>query len=46
MIEIIYDEFKDVRLKGSLIQPEKRLFPLFEEFKNRTAEKEFNKQRE
>ncbi|ETI91649.1 MAG: hypothetical protein Q607_CBUC00021G0091 [Clostridium butyricum DORA_1] len=43
MIEIIYDEFKDVRLKGSLIQPEKRLFPLFEEFKNRTAEKEFNK---
>lgn len=43
MIEIIYDEFKDVRLKGSLIQPEKRLFPLFEEFKNRIAEKEFNK---
>ncbi|MFB4472734.1 BREX-1 system adenine-specific DNA-methyltransferase PglX [Oceanobacillus caeni] len=33
MIEIIYDEFTDTRLKGSLIQPEKRLFPLIEEYK-------------
>jgi type I restriction-modification system DNA methylase subunit len=33
MIEIIYDEFKDTRLKGSLIQPEKRLIPLIEEYK-------------
>ncbi|MEC0666132.1 BREX-1 system adenine-specific DNA-methyltransferase PglX [Priestia flexa] len=33
MIEIIYDEFTDTRLKGSLIQPEKRLIPLIEEYK-------------
>lgn len=31
MIEIIYDEFKDTRLKGSLIQPEKKLKPLIKE---------------
>ncbi|SHD77394.1 BREX-1 system adenine-specific DNA-methyltransferase PglX [Schnuerera ultunensis] len=43
MIEIIYEEFEDVRLKGSLIQPEKKLFPLFEEFKNRLAKKELSK---
>ncbi len=43
MIEIIYEEFEDVRLKGSLIQPEKKLFPLFEEFKNRTVKKELSK---
>ena len=43
MIEIIYEEFEDVRLKGSLIQPEKKLFPLFEEYKNRLAKKELNK---
>ncbi len=43
MIEIIYEEFEDVRLKGSLIQPEKKLFPLFEEFKNRIAKKELSK---
>lgn len=43
MIDIIYDEFKDVRLKGSLIQPEKKLFPLFEEYKNRIAESEYAK---
>ncbi|WMM23480.1 BREX-1 system adenine-specific DNA-methyltransferase PglX [Tissierella sp. MB52-C2] len=43
MIEIIYEEFEDVRLKGSLIQPEKKLFPLFEEFKNRIARKELSK---
>ncbi|QNU37131.1 hypothetical protein IC801_15125 [Geobacillus sp. 44B] len=33
MIEIIYDEFTNTRLKGSLIQPEKRLIPLIEEYK-------------
>lgn len=38
MLDIIYEEFKDVRLKGSLIQPEKKLFPLFEETKHK-AEK-------
>lgn len=43
MIEIIYEEFEDVRLKGSLIQPEKKLFPLFEEFKNRVVKKELSK---
>ena len=42
MIEIIYEEFKDVRLKGSLIQPEKKLFPLFEEYKHRAAKKELD----
>ncbi|ASS89009.1 DNA methyltransferase [Aeribacillus pallidus] len=31
MIDIMYEEFKDTRIKGSLIQPEKRLKPLFEE---------------
>lgn len=43
MIEIIYEEFEDVRLKGSLIQPEKKLFPLFEEYKNRIVKKELSK---
>lgn len=43
MIEIIYREFEDVRVKGSLIQPEKKLFPLFQEFKNRIAKTELNK---
>src|SRR5690606_16857267 len=43
MIEIIYEEFEDVRLKGSLIQPEKKLYPLFEEYKNRIAKKELSK---
>ncbi|AUS98092.1 hypothetical protein CDQ84_15865 [Clostridium thermosuccinogenes] len=43
MIEIIYEEFEDVRLKGSLIQPEKKLFPLFEEYKNRIALRELSK---
>ena len=43
MLEIVYEEFEDVRLKGSLIQPEKKLFPLFEEFKNRIAKKELSK---
>lgn len=43
MIEIIYEEFKDVKLKGSLIQPEKKLFPLFEEYKNRVVKNEINK---
>lgn len=43
MIKIIYDEFEDVRLKGSLIQPEKKLFPLFEEFKHRIAKSELSK---
>ncbi|APC47780.1 hypothetical protein BME96_06160 [Virgibacillus halodenitrificans] len=33
MIEIIYDEFTDTRIKGSLIQPEKQLLPLIEEYK-------------
>lgn len=31
MIDIMYEEFKDTRIKGSLIQPEKRLKPLLEE---------------
>ncbi|MBT2696528.1 BREX-1 system adenine-specific DNA-methyltransferase PglX [Bacillus sp. ISL-40] len=35
MIEIIYEEFTDTRLKGSLIQPEKRLIPLIEEYKQK-----------
>lgn len=43
MLDIIYEEFEDVRLKGSLIQPEKKLFPLFEEFKNRIAKSELSK---
>ncbi len=43
MIDIIYDEFKDTRLKGSLIQPEKKLYPLFEEYKDKIAIKEFRK---
>ena len=43
MLEIIYEEFEDIRLKGSLIQPEKKLFPLFEEYKNRIAKRELNK---
>lgn len=43
MIDIIYEEFEDVRLKGSLIQPEKKLFPLFEEHKNRIAKNELRK---
>lgn len=42
MIDIIYEEFEDVRIKGSLIQPEKRLFPLFEEYKNRIVKSELN----
>lgn len=33
MIEIIYDEFTDTRLKGSLVQPEKKLIPLIEKYK-------------
>ncbi|MEC1738410.1 BREX-1 system adenine-specific DNA-methyltransferase PglX [Bacillus mojavensis] len=32
MIDIIYEEFKDTRLRGSLIQPEKKLKPLMEEY--------------
>lgn len=43
MIDIIYEEFKDTRLKGSLIQPEKKLYPLFEEYKDKIAAKEFKK---
>lgn len=43
MIKIIYEEFDDVRLKGSLIIPEKKLFPLFEEFKHRIAKSELSK---
>ena len=43
MIDIIYEEFKDTRLKGSLIQPEKKLYPLFEEYKDKIAVKEFKK---
>lgn len=43
MIDIIYEEFKDTRLKGSLIQPEKRLYPLFEEYKDKIAVREFKK---
>ena len=35
MIEIIYEEFTDTRLKGSLIQPEKKLIPLIEEYKQK-----------
>lgn len=42
MIDIIYEEFQDVRLKGSLIRPEKKLFPLFEEYKNRVAKDDLN----
>ncbi|MGG3957046.1 BREX-1 system adenine-specific DNA-methyltransferase PglX [Bhargavaea massiliensis] len=33
MIKIIYEEFTETRLKGSLIQPEKRLITLIEEYK-------------
>lgn len=43
MLEIIYEEFEDIRLKGSLIQPEKKIFPLFEEYKNRIIKSELNK---
>ena len=43
IIRIIYDEFRDVRLKGSLIQPEKKIFPLFEEFKHKIAKSELSK---
>ncbi len=42
MIEIIYDEFTDTRLKGSLIQPEKRLLPLIEDYKQK-RQKELEK---
>lgn len=43
MLEIIYAEFEDMKLKGSLIQPEKHIFPLFEEFKHRIAKRELSK---
>lgn len=43
MIDIIYEEFKDTRLKGSLIQPEKRLHPLFEEYIHIKAEEGYKK---
>ncbi|MDM5283769.1 BREX-1 system adenine-specific DNA-methyltransferase PglX [Peribacillus frigoritolerans] len=32
MIDIIYEEFTDTRLRGSLIQPEKKLKPLMEKY--------------
>lgn len=35
MIDIIYEEFTDTRLKGSLIQPEKRLIPIIESYKKK-----------
>lgn len=38
MLDVIYEEFEDVILKGSLIQPEKRLFPLFEETQHKAKE--------
>lgn len=45
MIEVIYEEFRNVRLKGSLIQPEKKLFPLFQEYKDRIVKNELIKAR-
>lgn len=46
MIDIIYDEFTDTRIKGSLIQPEKKLKPLIEEYKKEKQKKLNKKQRE
>jgi type I restriction-modification system DNA methylase subunit len=42
MIDIIYEEFTDTRLKGSLIQPEKKLISLIEEYKHQ-KQKELKK---
>lgn len=39
MVDVIYEEFKDVRLKGSLIKPEKKLYPLFKETLHKTEKK-------
>lgn len=44
MIKIIYEEFTDTRIKGSLIQPEKKLLPLIEEYLQK-KQKQLNKKR-
>lgn len=45
MIDIIYEEFTDTRIKGSLIQPEKKLIPLIEKYKKDKQKKLFKKQK-
>lgn len=45
VIDIIYDEFKDTRIKGSLIQPEKRIMPLFDKIKAE-KKKQFEKSKD
>ncbi|MDU6878949.1 MAG: BREX-1 system adenine-specific DNA-methyltransferase PglX [Clostridium botulinum] len=45
MIEIIYQEFEDVRLRGSLIRPEKKIFPLFEKEMDLIVDRERSKSR-
>lgn len=45
MVEIIYEEFEDVKLKGSLIQPEKKLLPLREEIRDKIVKDELRKAR-
>lgn len=42
-VDVIYEEFKDIRLKGSLIQPEKKLYELFEEYKDKIAKSQYIK---
>lgn len=42
-VDVIYEEFKDIRLKGSLIQPEKKLYELFEKYKNKSAKSQYLK---
>ncbi|ARB36093.1 BREX-1 system adenine-specific DNA-methyltransferase PglX [Bacillus subtilis] len=47
MIDIIYEEFKETKSRGSLIQPEKKLLPLIEEYKvskQKELKKKKNKQ--
>ncbi len=44
MIKIVYEEFTNTRLKGSLIQPEKKLLPLIQKYKNKKAERLIKKQ--
>lgn len=43
MIDIIFEEFEDSRLKGSLMMPEEKIYNLFNEYKERVAKNEYSK---
>lgn len=43
MIDIIYDEFNNTRMLGSLIMPEKKIYPLFKETQHKVEKKKQEK---